>query len=169
MPIPSLQSPRRLLTPPDRDSEALSLRCHSDAGASTSCGGPLTFGAALSRLAHDLGVWHLDGYGVSIIRRADDGMRVGVCGSLQGLGWPREPKGWLLPEARGRGFALIGSTAALTHACEVFRWVRVETHMADENIAARALARRLGGEAVRRQVLPDGVERDVLERQTCHR
>jgi ribosomal-protein-alanine N-acetyltransferase len=79
--IPRLQTPRLLLTPPDSESESLYLRFYTDPEASSSYGGPLSAGPALSRLAYDLGVWHLHGFGVWIVRRGDDGTRVGSAAS----------------------------------------------------------------------------------------
>lgn len=35
--------------------------------------------------------------------------------------------------------------------------------MKDENAAARALAIKLGGEIIAREIFPDGIERDVFE------
>lgn len=41
-------------------------------------------------------------------------------------------------------------------------WREVETHMVDENAAARALAGKLGGVRIARQRFPDGIARDVF-------
>lgn len=160
--IPRLLTPRLELIAPDADCDDLYRRFYTDAEASAFYGGPLSPGAAASRLAHDLGVWHLHGFGVWVLRRREDGSRVGVCGFWQGLGWPRELTWWLLPQARGQGLAAEASRAAVRHAYEGFGWDRVETYMADENVAARALVHRLGGQRVRRQVFPDGRDRDVF-------
>lgn len=105
--------------------------------------------------------WRLHGFGVWLIQRRNEGDLVGACGFWQGTGWPRELTWWLLPEARGAGFAFEASRAAIAHAYLEFRWETVETYFNDENESAKALVQRLGGHKVTRQVFPDGLERDL--------
>ena len=136
---------------------------YTDAPASEHYNGPLTPGAAWTRLAADLGTWHLCGFGVWAIQRREQQDLVGICGFWQGKGWPRELTWWLLPRARGCGIAHEASTAAIEHAYRVFGWPVVETYMKDDNAAARALVLRLGGIKTDRRVFPDGLERDVFK------
>lgn len=160
--IPTLTTDRLLLVPPSRDCEPMYERFYTQAEASRAYGGPLTPGAAWSRLAADLGGWQLQGFGVWAIQRRATGDLVGVCGFWQGRGWPRELTWWLLPEARGEGLALEASRAAVAHAYGVWQWPAVHTYMNDDNGPARALAQRLQGRPAGRQRFPDGLERDLF-------
>jgi RimJ/RimL family protein N-acetyltransferase len=159
--IPTLDTPRLKLIAPDRNCESAYLRFYTDEAASRAYGGPLTASAACARLAADLGNWYLHGFGVWAIVSKRDGAIVGTCGYWQGKGWPRELTWWLLPEARGCGYAKEASVAALVHAYDGFGWDRVETYMNDTNDLARALVIRLGGQKVARQRFPDGLDRDL--------
>ncbi|MEJ6001141.1 GNAT family N-acetyltransferase [Paucibacter soli] len=164
MQIPVLTTERLELIPPDRDCAALYQRFYTDGEASANYGGPLSPGAAFARLASDLGSWHLQGFGVWVLRRREQGDLLGCCGFWQGLGWPRELTWWLLPEARGTGLALEASRAAIAQAYEGWGWDRVQTYMEDHNAAARGLALRLGGQSLgRHRVFPDGKEREMFE------
>jgi [ribosomal protein S5]-alanine N-acetyltransferase len=160
--IPTLQTARLTLRALGADCEALYNTFYTDAEASRHYGGPLTSTAAYNRLASDLGNWHLQEFGVWAIERHDQRDLIGVCGFWQGHGWPRELTWWLLPTARGAGYAQEASRAAVAHAYDVFGWPIVETYMNDKNEAARKLVLRLGGICTRRQSFPDGLERDVF-------
>ncbi|WP_374601326.1 GNAT family N-acetyltransferase [Niveibacterium sp.] len=161
--IPTLASERLDLVPPDQDCDLAYQRFYADAEASAAYGGPLTAAAAWSRLVYDLGAWHMQGFGVWAIRRRADASILGVCGFWQGRGWPRELTWWLLPEARGQGYALEASRLAIEHAYDKFGWESVTTYTADDNAPAKALIARLGGVRVTRQMFPDGHERDVYQ------
>lgn len=159
---PTLSTDRLLLLPPGEIGGELYRRFYTDASASRDYGGPLSPEAAWTRLAADLGTWHLRGFGVWLIQRKAEGDLVGTCGFWQAPGWPRELTWWLLPEARGAGVAYEASRAVVAHAYRVFGWPSVETYMKDHNRAARALALRLGGVKIDRRMFPDGLERDVF-------
>ncbi len=156
---PTLETLRLRLTALGPDCEAAYQRFYTDAEASAAYGGPLPPSAAGSRLASDIGTWQLQGFGVWAIRLVATAEMVGVCGFWQGKGWPRELTWWLLPSGRGQGLALEASRAVVNHAYAVFGWAEVQTYMKDDNEPARALALRLGGQIVGRQVFPDGLER----------
>ncbi|CAN7269312.1 GNAT family N-acetyltransferase [Acidovorax sp. LjRoot129] len=162
MKIPTLATDRLLLLPPEAACEDIYQRFYTDANASRAYGGPLSPAAAWTRLASDIGSWYLQGFGVWAIQRRKEGDFIGVCGFWQGQGWPRELTWWLVPEARGGGFAREASLAAVAHAYEAFRWESVETYMNDENESARALVLRLGGVKTDRRLFPDNLERDVF-------
>ncbi|WP_243748458.1 GNAT family N-acetyltransferase [Roseateles toxinivorans] len=161
MKIPTLTTGRLQLRLPDADCEGMYQRFYTDADASRAYGGPLSPAAALARLSSDLGSWQLHGFGVWAIRRRKEGDFIGVCGFWQGKDWPRELTWWLVPEARGRGFAHEASLAAVAHAYAAFGWESVETYMNDSNDPARALVLRLGGVKTDRRLFPDNLERDV--------
>ena len=64
---------------------------------------------------------------------------------------------------RGRGFATEASKAVIDFGYEVLGWDLVETHMNDDNLAARRLVERLGGTVIAREEFPDGVTRNVYK------
>jgi RimJ/RimL family protein N-acetyltransferase len=160
--VPTVTADRLSLVPLGVHCEPAYGRFYTDEDASHAYGGPLSPAAAWSRLASDIGAWQLQGFGVWAIERKTDQDIIGVCGFWQGKGWPRELTWWLLPEARGQGFALEASVVAVRHAYDVFGWDQVETYMNDANNLARALVIRLGGVKTRRQAFPDGLERDIF-------
>lgn len=161
MNIPILSTERLRLLPPSAQAEELYDRFYTNETASIAYGGPLTPGGAWTRLATDLGCWHLQGFGVWLLQRRADAELIGVCGFWQGKGWPREITWWLLPDARGEGLAFEASKAVVTHAYRVFNWGSVETYMNDNNEPARRLVERLGGHKIARRSFPDGLERDL--------
>src|SRR5437763_1858926 len=122
MQIPTLQTQRLVLLPPSAACADLYEKFYTNAEASRAYGGPLTGGAAWSRLASDLGGWYLQGFGVWMLQRCQQGDLIGTCGFWQAKGWPRELTWWLLPEARGAGLAQEASLAAVAHAYRVFGW-----------------------------------------------
>ena len=61
----------------------------------------------------------------------------------------------------GSGLATEASVAAIDYACRELDWDSVETHLDDDNEAARKLVLRLGGSVMLREVFPDGIERNV--------
>jgi [ribosomal protein S5]-alanine N-acetyltransferase len=159
--IPTLTTERLDLVPPSAAAATLYDEFYTDPEASMHYGGPLTAGQASARLAHDIGVWELTGFGVWVVRDRGRDALVGVCGFWQGLGWPIELTWWLLPAARGSGIATEASGAAVEHAHRSFGWPSIETYMEDRNTAARRLRERLGGAVVERRTFPKGLERHV--------
>jgi RimJ/RimL family protein N-acetyltransferase len=159
--IPTLQTERLDLIPPGPVCDPAYQRFYTDAQASAAYGGPLTPAAAWSRLVFDLGSWYFQGFGVWAVQRRSDAEILGVCGYWQGRGWPRELTWRLLPEARGQGYALEASRAAVEHAYVAFKWASVQTYTRDTNEPAKALVARLGGVRVGRQAFPDGEDRYV--------
>ncbi|MEM7058856.1 MAG: GNAT family N-acetyltransferase [Pseudomonadota bacterium] len=114
-------------------------------------------------LARDIAEWARNGFGMFLLFRKGDAAFVGGTGLAHPADWPRhELTWWLMPVARGTGFATEASRAVLTWAYMVLGWPVVETHMRDENLPARRLAERLGGTKITREVFPDGIARDVF-------
>ena len=160
--IPTLETKRLLLrapTPTDYDTYCAFF---ADADASAFYGGPLDAGQAWRVLAMDFGHWALRGYGRWVIESKASGRMVGSCGLWWPEGLPRsELTWWLLPEGRGQGFATEASVAAIDFGYNVLQWDLVETHMNDDNVAARRLVERLGGEIIARESFADGITRNV--------
>jgi RimJ/RimL family protein N-acetyltransferase len=78
-------------------------------------------------------------------------------------GWPRhELTWWIASSARRRGSAEEASRALVGWASSALGWARVETHMRDDNLAARRLVAKLGRIEIAREPFPDGVGRSVF-------
>lgn len=111
----------------------------------------------------DIRHWRDKGFGMFVVRGRTDGDVVGGVGLSHPDDWPsHELTWWLMPLARGKGYATEASRAVISWAYQTLGWARVETHMRDENTPARSLAQRLGGTIDRRETFPDGVARDVF-------
>ncbi len=162
MTIPALMTERLRLRAPQAEDFAVYQTFFADAVGSGNYGGPLRPDQAFRVLATDIGHWALRGFGKWIIVRRDTDQAIGGCGLSHPRGWPSaELTWWLLPDQRGVGFATEASKAVIAFAYQTLGWPIVETHMRDENKAARRLAERLGGSITRRAQFPDGVTRDV--------
>ncbi len=159
----TLQTERLLLRQPQATDFETYAAFFSDEEASRFYNGPLPKDGAWRVLASDLGHWQLRGYGRwSIIDPISDTM-VGSCGLWWPGGYPRsELTWWIMPAARRKGYALEASRAAIRFGYDTLEWELVETHMNDENTAARGLVRKLGGTPIARDTFPDGVTRDVF-------
>lgn len=160
--IPVLETERLTLRAPEMADQVVyaGFLARAD-GPSAFYGGPLREDQAFQRLAADLGHWHLRGHGKWMVVERATGRAVGGCGLVQPTGWPRhELTWWLIEDARGQGYATEASRAAIAWGY-AHGFDPVETHMRDENAAAHALAKRLGGRLIARETFPDGATRDV--------
>ena len=127
-------------------------------------GGPLTADKAWRILATDIGHWALRGYGRWAVTLKSSGEMIGGCGLYWPEGYPRsELTWWIIPLARRKGYAKEASIAAIKFGYETLGWPLVETHMNDENEAARHLVKSLGGTLIARETFPDGLTRDVFK------
>lgn len=163
MDIPPLTTARLTLRGPASEDAATYCAFYGDPEASTFYGGPLPPPLAWRKLAFDIGHWTLRGFGMwSVIEKAT-GTMVGGCGIVWPEGWPRpELTWWIMPCARRNGYAREASQAAIAYGYDVLGWERVETHMRDDNLPARHLVMRLGGDLLTRETFPDGIARDVF-------
>ena len=162
MKIPTLTTDRLELVAPNQDAFKVYSEFYMDEEASKMYGGPLSKEQIWARLKADLGSWHLLGFGVWIVKEKSSGMHVGTCGFWKGCDWPTELTWWLLPSARGSGYAIEASKAIISFAFNQLQWPSVDTYMNDDNVAARKLAMKLGGIQNGRRRFPDGLERDVF-------
>jgi [ribosomal protein S5]-alanine N-acetyltransferase len=162
-PIPTLTTERLELRAPKGDDYPVYRDFFGDAEASHFYGGPLNGERAWRVLATDLGHWALRGYGRWSVVEQVTGQMVGGCGLWWPKGYPRsELTWWIIPTARRHGYALEASRAVVAFGYDVLGWDLVETHMNDENTAARKLVEKLGGNKIMRELFPDGLERDVF-------
>jgi ribosomal-protein-alanine N-acetyltransferase len=162
--MPTVTTERLILRAPEAADFGLYRDFYADGEASKFYGGPLTPALAWRKLAFDIGHWTLRGFGMWTVTERESGNAVGGCGIVWPEGWPRhELTWWIAPAARRKGYALEASRAAIEWACGTLGWDGVETHMNDENEAARALAERLGGKIIAREPFPDGLDRNVFK------
>ncbi|KAB7615853.1 GNAT family N-acetyltransferase [Amylibacter sp. SFDW26] len=162
--IPELETNRLILRAPTDSDAQVYEEFYADGEASKFYGGPLSTSASWDKIARDLGHWHLRGYGQWTLQRKDTGEIIGSCGMVWPTGWPRsELTWWIGLSARRMGFAKEASHAAIKFGYDTLNWELVETHMKDENLAAKALVLALNGEKIAREEFPDGVTRDVYK------
>jgi len=161
--IPTLRTERLELRGPRSEDFPVYRDFFADAEASHFYGGPMDADRAWRVLATDLGHWALRGYGRwSVIERAT-GLMIGGCGLWWPEGYPRsELTWWIAPSARRHGYALEASRVVVEFGYKTLGWALVETHMNDENVAARKLVEKLGGTQILRERFPDGLERDIF-------
>lgn len=160
--IPTIETDRLVLRAPWAGDAPVYREFFTDAEASRAYGGPMTPDGAWRVLATDLGHWALRGYGRWAVELKATGAMIGGCGLWWPDGYPRsELTWWIVPAARRQGYALEASRAAVRFGYRSLGWPLVETHMNDDNDAARGLAVALGGTVFTRERFPDGVERDV--------
>lgn len=163
MMIPEIETERLILRGPAKEDFAVYERFFADADGSAAYGGPLSADKAWRVLAADLGHWALRGYGRWAVTLKHSGEMIGGCGLWWPEGYPRsELTWWIIPTARKQGYAREASIAAIRFGYETLGWSLVETHMNDDNIAARRLAESLGGSVIARETFPDGLTRDVF-------
>ncbi|GMG85476.1 GNAT family N-acetyltransferase [Paralimibaculum aggregatum] len=162
--IPVLETGRLRLEPPAAAHFPAWRAFYTSAEGTARRGGtPKSERDAWMLLAADIGHWALRGFGIWAVTEAAGGRVLGACGLWHPAGWPRhELTWWLLPEARGQGFATEASRAAIGFGYDRLGLDPVETHMQDDNLPARRLAARLGGRVIARETFPDGRARDVF-------
>lgn len=162
--IPSLETKRLTLRAPQESDFSAYEKFYGDAEASKFYGGPKPSLGAWNKLAADLGHWHLRGYGMWALELRESGGFIGACGLVWPEGWPRsELTWWIAPEARQKGFAKEASRAAINFGYDVLKWDFVQTHMMDDNLAAKALVLSLGGVPIARETFPDSFDRDIYK------
>lgn len=164
MMIPTIVTERLELRGPVATDFPVYQAFFEDAEASAFYGGPLSAGQAWRVLATDIGHWALRGYGRWVITLRHSELMIGSCGLWWPEGYPRsELTWWIMPSARRQGYAREASMAAVEFGYHTSGWPLVETHMDDNNIAARSLVESLGGEVFTRETFPDGKTRNVYK------
>lgn len=160
--IPTIETERLLLREPRGEDFPVYRDFFANAEASHFYGGPLPADRAWRMLATDIGHWRLRGYGRWAVVVKETGDMVGGCGLWWPEAYPRsELTWWIVPAARRQGYALEASRAAVAFGYETLGWDLVETHMNDDNEAARKLVEALGGTVFTRETFPDGLARNV--------
>ena len=161
--VPVLETERLILRGPHAEDFPVYREFFADTEASKAYGGPLPADQAWRVLATDIGHWALRGYGRWAVTLRDSGEMIGGCGLWWPEAYPRsELTWWIIPSARQKGYAKEASQAAIRFGYRELGWDMVETHMNDDNMAARKLAESLGGTVFTREQFPDGLYRDVF-------
>lgn len=164
MSFPTIETDRLLLRIPNEGDIEAYVSFYADAESSKFYGGPKSPSEAWNKLARDVGHWHLRKYGPWTLENKEDGNVIGGCGLVWTTGWPRpELTWWIANDARRKGYAKEASRAAIRFGYDTLGWDMVQTHMKDENKAARELVLSLGGISIARELFPDGVSREVFE------
>lgn len=162
--IPEIETDRLILRGPKPEDLPVYESFFTDEKASAGYGGPRTAGQAWRNLALDIGHWTLRGYGRWAVIEKQSGEMVGSCGLWWPQGYPRsELTWWIISSARRKGYAKEASIAAIQHGYNDLGWSIVETHMKDDNHAARHLVESLGGTVIARESFPDGLERNIYK------
>ena len=160
--IPTLETERLVLRAPRLDDidAYVGFSAVSDSKVGKYRGGQ-TLEEIRRNLREDIAHWE-KGFGMWLLT-LPNGEIVGGAGLCHPDDWPsHELTWWLMPNHRGHGYATEASLAVIEFGYGALGWPTVETHMRDENTAARKLAERLGGKVTRRNTFPDGVSRDVF-------
>ena len=153
-PIPRLETPRLVLRgwrQADIESYAPML---ADREVMRFLGGPVDREEAWLRMAQHAGHWSLRGYGNWAIERRADGALIGRAGLWEPEGWLGLEVGWMLGrEAWGHGYATEAARSAMNWAWGTLDAARLISVIHAENDASASVARRLGMEPQRADVL----------------
>ncbi|GAB2575720.1 GNAT family N-acetyltransferase [Dyella jejuensis] len=157
MSIPDLriETERLILRPPiagDFDAYAANM---ADPEAARFIGGRQSREMAWRGFLTLAGAWAIQGFAMfSVIEKAS-GRWIGRLGPWHPEGWPGTEIGWgLAREAWGKGYAHEGCVAAIGWAFQHLGWSEVIHSIHPDNLASRALARRLGSTCRGLQKLP---------------
>lgn len=151
---PTLETERLVLRPPHADDLDGYAAFMADPTSARFLGGPVPRSAAWRQLATLVGAWTLNGFSMfSFIEKAT-GKWVGRGGPWMPDGWPGTEVGWgVIPEAQGRGYATEAARAAIDWAFDELGWTEVIHCIAPENVASIAVAKKLGSQRLRSDVI----------------
>jgi RimJ/RimL family protein N-acetyltransferase len=108
-------------------------------------GRPYRAGETWAEMAFLIGHWQLLGHGMFVVEERASAAFVGRVGPLQPPGWPGFEIAWgLVPQARGKGYALEAARAATGWAFARFAPERIVSVIHPDNHPSQRLAERLG-------------------------
>ncbi len=108
-------------------------------------GGPCDRNQAWRRMAAELGHWTLRGFGYWALEEKATGELAGCTGLWFPEGWPELELGyWLMPNARGKGYATEAALRALKYAYEVLGAKTLVSYIHPENGPSKQVAERIG-------------------------
>ena len=120
---------------------------YSDRELARYIGGQLDRSSAWRRMAAEAGHWVIRGFGTWAVVEKSTGSFVGSIGLWQPEGWPELEMGyWLVPEARGTGYASEAGAASLQFAFEELCAETVVSYIDPANGPSIRVAERLGGQ-----------------------
>jgi RimJ/RimL family protein N-acetyltransferase len=143
--IPTLQTERLLLLPPDRSHFETWVTLYSTPHIMEHIGEPRDLAQVLEMLAGRIGHWHLRGFGSWTLQERDSGELCGVAGLKQAQGIPDVEIGWmLLPQYRGRGLAREAARAIIDFAFEQVGAARIVARIVPRNLGSISVAQKVG-------------------------
>ena len=143
--IPTLETPRLALLPPDASHLHAWNAIYSDPEVMRHVGEPHDARKSWDMLARSIGHWYLRGFGVWSVQVKETGAIVGRAGLMYPEGNPALEIGWVFArEAWGKGYASEVARAALDHAFEVIKAPRVIARVHPANAGSVAVAKKLG-------------------------
>lgn len=161
---PQIETPRLLLRPTAPQDFEPWAAFMGDADASKFVGGPQPRPAAWRGFMSMAGAWAMQGFAMFSVIEKSSGRWIGRLGPWMPEGWPGTEVGWgLIREARGRGYATEGSTAAIDWAFDNLGWTEVIHCIAPDNAPSQAVAVRLGSRKMRTTNLPAPFESYVVD------
>lgn len=156
--VPTLETERLLLRAFRPDDFEPFADFYADAERSKFVGGPAKRNQAWLILASEIGHWTLRGYGMWALEEKSSGAFVGCCGLWCPDGWPEQEVGyWLVGAHEGKGFATEAARRARAHAYEDRGWTTLISCIAEQNMASKKVAARLGAVYEGRVELPVGL------------
>ncbi len=122
-------------------------RIYSDEAQARFIGGRMDRPSAWRRMAAEAGHWVLRGFGTWAVVEKATGAFVGSIGLWQPEGWPELEMGyWLVPEARGTGYASEAGAESLHFAFDALHASTVVSYIDPTNKPSIRVAERLGGQ-----------------------
>ena len=161
---PTLETERLILRPPvaaDLDGWAQLM---GDAEAARFIGGRMARSPAWRTMAAVTGSWALHGFGMFSVVEKAGGRWIGRVGPWRPEGWPGAELAWgLHPGFHGKGYAVEAASAAMDWIVDRLGWDEVIHSIDPDNIASKAVARRLGSRLLRMGHLPEPYHEKALE------
>lgn len=108
-------------------------------------GGPCDRYTAWRRMASELGHWTLRGFGLWALEEKATGGLIGCAGLWCPEGWPELEVGyWLMPGARGKGYATEAALKSREYAYEVLYAKTLVSYIHPENGPSKRVVERIG-------------------------
>lgn len=168
--------PRNIATGPRIETGRLLLRApqaadfdgwaalFNDPEATRFLGGPRARSMAWQHFLAMAGGWRIQGASAFSIVDKHSGQWLGWTGPWHPEGWNGPELGWCLQrQAWGCGFATEAAAAARDWIFGNLGWPCIIHNIAPDNVASKAVARRLGSKLLRHEHLPEPFEGEAVE------
>jgi RimJ/RimL family protein N-acetyltransferase len=127
-------------------------------------GGPQPRAVAWRGFLSMAGSWAIQGYGMFSVIEKSTGRWIGRLGPWYPEGWPGTEVGWgIVRDAWGQGYAPEGAAAAMDWAFDTLGWTTIIHSIAPDNLASRAVARKLGSTLLGPGHLPEPYHEKTIE------